>query len=217
MVAIGPSAPRTGHRPSRPWEAAANRGRSASRQDGEPASESEWRHSAPACPNRARGWLAPTDIERDAQPRRSSSLCSVGATGGPTLRNDPMLHLGGPCQRALVVARVEWKGSILGIETLAAHIAGPTDRVWPGQRPPSVIEQMFGGAGGNRTPVQQSENEPDTTIPTSHLRRCTGGSAAHSVIRESGVGHESSFRIVSGLSRRQWSFPPSSLTSVAGL
>ncbi len=68
------------------------------------------------------------------------------------------------------------------------------------------------GAGGNRTPVQQSENGPDTTIPALRLRRCTGGSATHPK-----VDHESSFRIVSGLSRRQQSFLPSSLTSVAGL
>jgi hypothetical protein len=59
------------------------------------------------------------------------------------------------------------------------------------------------GAGGNRTPVRQVVTEPDTTIPASRPRRLPNW-------RVSGLHEEvtaGSFPDVSGLSRRQWSFP----------
>ena len=70
---------------------------------------------------------------------------------------------------------------------------------------------MKSGAGGNRTLVRQAVTARATTIPESESLRLTHrrvGWLAPSA---------SSFREVSVLSHRQWSFPPSIPTSVAGL
>jgi hypothetical protein len=78
-----------------------------------------------------------------------------------------------------------------------------------------LVDGSFCGAGGNRTPVHQVMNDPDTTIPALSLtqrRRRVGSTITYSV-----VVRESSFRIVSSLSCRQRSFSPSSSASVAGL
>lgn len=57
------------------------------------------------------------------------------------------------------------------------------------------------GAGENRTPVRQVVTEPDTTIPA--FRLTAVGSAGRLALGPTA----GSFPDVSGLSRRQWSFP----------
>jgi hypothetical protein len=70
------------------------------------------------------------------------------------------------------------------------------------------------GAGENRTPVHQALNARATTIPDSLP---DAGRPAGRLAVDHSAAHESSFRIVIGLSRRQQSFQLSSPASVAGL
>ena len=70
-----------------------------------------------------------------------------------------------------------------------------------------------GGAGGNRTPVHQPVDEPATTVPG--FGAVAAPPAGRLVAWRS--PNAWSFPGVSRLSGRQWSFPPSSSASVAGL
>ena len=75
---------------------------------------------------------------------------------------------------------------------------------------------MCGGAGGNRTPVHQPVDEPATTVPDIEaVAAPPAGRLATSPRGE--VARARSFPGVSRLSGRQWSFPPPSPASVAGL
>lgn len=85
----------------------------------------------------------------------------------------------------------------------AAHQHDPTSHV-AGSR------QTLRGAGENRTPVHQPVSGLATTIPDAV-------SNAETLAGQLPEGNVRSFPKGSGLSHRQRSFPPSSLTSVAGL
>ena len=168
---------------------------------------------SPRCTTLASGWSRRSHHDPQVVAEgKACERCALRVSGSTSSVRIPSNGACGIRSRAEPGASNPWSAH------RSVRVCPGRSRCWAGDHPfrPSpakpLVDGTVCGAGGNRTPVHQPVHELATTIPDIEA---VAASLAGQMSTE--VDHAPSFRCVSGLSRRQRSFPPSSLTSGAGL